>query len=101
MSDDPITVRIDPILAVLVPKFLARCRQTVTEFHEAVGSRDMAVARRIGHALFGTASSYGFHEMAAIAKEIERAALDEDSVALKKLAERLDTHVARVRPVFD
>jgi len=99
--NDPITVKVDPILAELVPKFLARCEQTVGEFHEAVRSGDLTVARRIGHALLGTASSYGFHEMAAIGKEIERAAQNGDVEALKALAAQLDAHVARVRPVFD
>jgi HPt (histidine-containing phosphotransfer) domain-containing protein len=99
--NEPITVKIDPMLAELVPKFLARCEQTVGEFHEAVRSGDLTVARRIGHALLGTASSYGFHEMAAIGKEIERAAQNGDVEALKALAAQLDAHVARVRPVFD
>ena len=101
MSDDPISVRVDPLLAELVPKFLQRCRQTVVEFHSVVGSRDFGGARRIGHALHGTASSFGFDEMANIGKEIEQAARDGDAGALKDLAERLDAHVARVRPVFD
>jgi HPt (histidine-containing phosphotransfer) domain-containing protein len=101
MSDDPISVRIDPLLAELVPKFLQRCRQTVVEFENVVRSGDFSGARRIGHALHGTASSFGFDEMANIGKEIEQAAQDADSRALKKLAERLDAHVARVRPVFD
>jgi HPt (histidine-containing phosphotransfer) domain-containing protein len=101
MSDDFITVRIDPALAVLVPKFLARCRRTVTEFQGAVQSHDFVVARRIGHALFGTASSYGFHELAVIGKEIEQAARSGDSAALQELADRLDAHLARVRPAFD
>jgi len=89
------------MLAELVPKFLARCRQTVEEFHGAAQSGDLTVARRIGHSLFGTASSFGFDEMAAIGREIEQAARDGDSAALKGLAERLEAHVARVRPVLD
>lgn len=99
--NNPITVKVDPILAALVPKFLARCKQTVGEFHEAVRSGDLMVARRIGHTLLGTASSYGFHEMAAIGKEIEHAAQTGDFEALKALAAQLDAHVACVRPVFD
>ena len=99
--NDPIPVKIDPMLAELVPKFLTRCKETVKEFHATVRSRDLTGARRIGHALFGTASSYGFDEMAAIGKEIERAAQSEDFEALKGLAEHLDAHVARVRPVYD
>jgi HPt (histidine-containing phosphotransfer) domain-containing protein len=99
--NEPITVKIDPILAELVPKFLDRCKQTVVEFHAAASSGDLIVARRIGHALLGTASSYGFHEMAVIGKEIEHAARNGDLEALKGLAGRLDAHVACVRPVFE
>lgn len=101
MSDGPISVKVDPLLAELVPKFLGRCRQTAAEFQDAVRSGDFSGARRIGHALYGTASSFGFDEMAGIGREIEQAALDRDTGALKDLAERLDDHVARVRPVFD
>jgi len=101
MSDAPISVRIDPLLAEIVPKFLERCRQTVVEFREAILSGDLDGARRIGHALHGTASSFGFEEMAAIGKEIELAAKSSDARALKDLVGRLDAHVARVRPVFD
>jgi HPt (histidine-containing phosphotransfer) domain-containing protein len=101
MNDGPISVRIDPLLAPIVPKFLERCRQSVVEFQDAVRSGDFTGARRIGHALHGTASSFGFDEMAGIGKEIEQAARACDTGTLKALAERLDTHVARVRPVFD
>ena len=101
MNDGPISVRIDPLLAPIVPKFLQRCRETVVEFHDAVRSGDFTGARRIGHALHGTASSFGFDEMAGIGKEIEQAARDGDAGTLKTLAERLDAHVARVQPVFD
>lgn len=101
MSDDSIRVRVDPMLAELVPKFLLRCKQSVAEFQGANQSGDLSVARRIGHSLFGTASSFGFDEMAAIGKEIEQAARNGDSEALKELAVRLDAHLTRVRPVFD
>lgn len=101
MSGAPISVRIDPLLAEIVPKFLERCRQTVLEFRGAVQSGDLDGARRIGHALHGTASSFGFEEMAAIGREIELAAKSADAGALTELVGRLDAHVARVRPVFD
>jgi HPt (histidine-containing phosphotransfer) domain-containing protein len=101
MNDGPISLRIDPLLAEIVPKFLERCRQTVVELQDAVRSGDFGGARRIGHALRGTAGSFGFHEMAGIGEEIEQAARDRDGGTLKSLAERLDAHVARVRPVFD
>jgi HPt (histidine-containing phosphotransfer) domain-containing protein len=99
--NEPILVKIDPILAELVPRFLERCGQTATEFCAAAESGDLATARRIGHSLLGTASSYGFQEMAAMGKEIETAARNGDVEALKALSASLTAHVARVRPVFD
>ncbi len=101
MSDAEILVKIDPILAELVPKFLAHCRETVAELRGAVEARNLEVARKIGHSLFGTGSSYGFEEIGFLGREIERAAREGNADALRSLAERLDSHVARLRPVFD
>jgi hypothetical protein len=39
--------------------------------------------------------------MAGIGREIERAALEGDTGTLEKLADSLDKHVSRVRPVFE
>lgn len=101
MSDEEIFVKIDPILAELVPKFLARCRQMPAELRGAVDAGNLEIARRIGHSLLGTASSYGFDEMASLGKKIERAAREGDADGLRSLAAQLDSHVARVRPVSD
>jgi CheY-like chemotaxis protein/HPt (histidine-containing phosphotransfer) domain-containing protein len=101
MSHDEVVVKIDPELVELAPKFLARCRETVAELHGAVEARNLEAARRIGHSLFGTGSSYGFAEIGTFGREIERAAHAGDPDALRILAEQLDNHLARVRPVFD
>ena len=101
MGDEEILVKIDPILAELVPEFLARCRQSAAELRVALEAGDLTVARRIGHVLFGSGGSYGFEEIGSLGREIERAAREGDAGALRSLAERLDSHVARVRPVFD
>jgi HPt (histidine-containing phosphotransfer) domain-containing protein len=101
MNDEPNEVKVDPMLAEIVPSFLKRCTQTAAEFRDAVRSGDLAVARRIGHALHGSAGSFGFEEMAGIGREIERAALEGDTGTLEKLADSLDKHVSRVRPVFE
>jgi HPt (histidine-containing phosphotransfer) domain-containing protein len=101
MGHDEVVVKIDPVLAQLAPKFLARCRETVAELRGAVEARNLEAARRIGHSLFGTGSSYGFEEIGSLGREIERAARTGDTDALRNLAERLDSYLARVRPVFD
>lgn len=101
MNDDPIVVKVDPMLAEIVPSFLERCKQTVAEVRDALGSGDLAVARRIGHALHGSAGSFGFEEMAGIGREIERAAREGNTATLATLADALDRHVSRVRPVFE
>ena len=101
MSGGPIRVKVDPLLAEIVPKFLERCARTAPELHEVVRSGDLDAARRIGHILHGTASSLGFEEMAVIGRKIEQAARERDSEALAKLADALDDHVSRVKPEFE
>lgn len=101
MGDEEILVKIDRKLAVLAPKFLADCRRMPDELRGAIESGNIAVARGIGHSLWGTASSYGFEVIGSLGEEIERAARAGDTEALRKLAERLDNYLARVRPVFD
>lgn len=100
MSDTPIRVKVDPLLAEIVPKFLERCAQTAPELRDAARSGDLAAARKIGHVLHGTAGSFGFEEMAGIGRKVEQAARDGDSEALAKLADALADHVSRVRPEF-
>jgi len=101
MSDEEIPVKIDRRLAVLAPKFLADCRRMPDEVRGAIESGNIAVARGIGHSLWGTASSYGFDALGSLGEELERAARAGDITALRQLAERLDSYLARVRPVFD
>ncbi len=101
MSDEEILVKIDHRLAVLVPKFLANCRRIPGELLGAIESGDIAATCRIGHSLWGTGSSYGFDGIGSLGQEIEGAALAGDVEALRKLAQRLDSYLARVRPVFD
>lgn len=101
MNGGSVSVRIDPLFAELVPTFLERCRQNVGECREAMRSADLLAARRIGHALHGTASSFGFQEMAEIGKDIEQAARAGDSATLGPLIERLDSYLSRLRPVYE
>ncbi len=101
MSDEEIPVKIDHILAELVPKFLEHCRQMANEIHGAIEVSDFAVPRKIGHSLMGTAGSYGFMDIGLLGREIERAARETDGDRLRELAGRLDSYLARVRPVFE
>jgi len=101
MSDGEILVKVDPRLAGLLPKFLAHCRRNVGEVRGAIEANDLETARRIGHSLAGAGSSYGFDEIGSIGGEIEKTARAGDVDALRGLVERLDRHLARVRPVFE
>jgi len=101
MSDEEILVKIDRKLAVLAPKFLTDCRRMPDELRRAIESGDIAAARRLGHSLWGTGSSYGFDGLGSLGEEIEHAARAGDIEALRKLAQRLDSYLSRVRPVFE
>jgi hypothetical protein len=59
----------------------------------------MAAARRIGHSLSGTASSYGFAAIAALGEAVDAAAAAGDAAQLAALAESLEQYLARVQVV--
>jgi HPt (histidine-containing phosphotransfer) domain-containing protein len=101
MSDEEILIKIDRKLAVLAPKFLADCRRMPDELRGAIESGDIAAARRLGHSLWGTGSSYGFDGLGSLGEKIEHAARAGDVEALRTLAQQLDGYLSRVRPVFE
>lgn len=101
MSDEEIVVKLNAKLEALATKFLADCRRTPVELRGAIDAGDIALARSIGHSLWGTGSSYGFDVLGSIGEEIERAARAGDIEALRKLAAQLDGYLARLRPAFD
>lgn len=88
--------RPDPLVADLVPAFLARRRDDLATLRAAIAGADFEPARLVGHRLAGSAPGYGFPEMAKLGRDIEQGALRLDgrglAAAVESLAAMLASH---------
>jgi HPt (histidine-containing phosphotransfer) domain-containing protein len=60
----------------LLPNYLARRAQDVTELQRALEQADFETIARIGHSLRGNGTSFAFPEVSAIGEAVEAAALE-------------------------
>jgi HPt (histidine-containing phosphotransfer) domain-containing protein len=86
---------IDATLASLRPTYLARRRDELPALQQALANCDLDDAARMSHKIAGSAATYGFAELSALARELEAASLEkrgEDAAALcAALADHLAT----------
>jgi HPt (histidine-containing phosphotransfer) domain-containing protein len=96
-----IVVRLDRMVADLLPGFMENCARSAAALRRAVEESEWAAAGMIGHTLHGAGGGYGLDEVSNIGREMEIAAQRRDAPALRRLGERLADYLARVRPVFE
>lgn len=89
---------VNPLVADLVPAFLARRRDDLAALRAAVSSGELDPARVLGHRLAGSAPGYGFPEMGKLGRDIESAALRRDARALEKAADALEAMLGKHAP---
>ncbi len=90
--------RADPLVADLVPGFLARRHDDVIALRAAVAAGDFESARLLGHRLAGSAAGYGFPGMGELGKDIESAALRHDARAISAAVDALEALLAGQAP---
>lgn len=98
---EPIRIRVDPELASLIPGFLENRRKDVILLVEAVHRGDFETARILGHSMKGSGGGYGFDGITDIGGDIEVAAKDSDSIAIRTHVDALTLYLARVEIVSD
>ncbi len=98
---DAIVVRVNRLIADLVPGYLAGRREEVVEIHRLLEARDLAALQVIGHQLKGSGEAYGFREITLLGAQIEGAAAAEDVSTIRLAAERLDRYLRSVSVVPD
>jgi DNA-binding response OmpR family regulator len=89
---------VNPLVADLVPAFLARRRDDLAALRAAISSGELEPVRVLGHRLAGSAPGYGFPEMGQLGRDIESAALRRDARALAKAADALEAMLGRHAP---
>lgn len=84
-------------LADLVPKYMLNRRNDVDSARIALGSRDYAMLKGIGHRLKGSGASYGFHQITALGGQLEQASLRADAALALRIIEQLDEYLRNVQ----
>ncbi|MBI5279666.1 MAG: PAS domain S-box protein [Burkholderiales bacterium] len=93
---DAIVVRMDPLLADLVPEFLQHRREDVLTMRAALEGGDFATVGRLGHGMRGSGGGFGFQAITDIGMALEMAAGDCDRAASQQWLGELSSFLDRV-----
>lgn len=96
-----IVVKIDEDLFDLVPGYLKNREQDIESLRESLAMGDFEAIRIKGHSMKGSGGGYGFDEISKIGGLIEKAAKENDGVAIGELISRLADYLAKVEVVLD
>ncbi len=99
--DDPIVVRVNRLIADLVPGYLAGRWEEVVEIRRLLGVGDLEALATIGHQLKGSGEAYGFREITLLGAQIEDAAGTDDVSTIRQAADRLEAYLRSVKVVSD
>jgi HPt (histidine-containing phosphotransfer) domain-containing protein len=91
-----IRVNVKPLLMQLVPTYLLRREDDLTQLQALLGKLDFKSIQSIGHKLAGNAGTYGFHEISRIGFEIEAAAKSQDPVRIEQNTRALADYLCRL-----
>jgi HPt (histidine-containing phosphotransfer) domain-containing protein len=98
---DAIIVRVNRIIADLVPGYLAARRNEILEIRRRIEDRDLDTLRVIGHQLKGSGEGYGFREITLLGAQIEDAARGGDLKTIREAADRLEEYIHCVTVVTE
>lgn len=96
MSDEKIVVQVDPDLEELIPGFLENRRLDVEKLRVALNDNDFDNLRSIGHSVKGVGGGYGFDLMSELGADIEAAAKENNTDALRDKIGQLDSYLQRI-----
>lgn len=88
---------VDPDILHLRPSFLRSCERMNRDLLSQIDRLDFDAIRRAGHNLKGNGEVYGFPMLSRIGGMVERAALEENSESLRRLAAALQDFLEGLR----
>ncbi len=101
MSDEKITVSVDPDLEDLIPTFLENRATDVNKLKEALGASDFETLRSVGHSLKGVGGGYGFDKITELGASIESEAKENNIAALDNHIMELEQYLENVEVIFE
>ena len=94
-----VIVRVDSLIADLVPGYLEARKTEISEIRRRIEDRDFDTLQVIGHQLKGSGQGYGFVEITLLGDQIEQAAQRRDLGVLRTTIDQLDEYVHSVTVV--
>ena len=93
----PFLIQVPAIIAPLVPQYMKNREEEAIKLQQAIADKDLALLRRIGHNLRGSAGAYGLPPLSVIGGRIEDAALASDLAAVGIALEDLRAFLRNVK----
>jgi signal transduction histidine kinase/CheY-like chemotaxis protein len=91
----------DDFVSRLIGTFLSDTSSRLVSLHVAIGTGDLPLLERTGHALKGSSGNMGATAMAALGAALQGAGQQEDLAGAIALVDQLETEFLRVREVLD
>ena len=101
MSQEKITVKIDPDLEELIPGFLENRLKDVSNLKSASSSGDFETMRSIGHSLKGVGGGYGFAMITQLGADIESSAKTNDINRINQCISELSDYLQRIEIQYE
>jgi histidine phosphotransfer protein HptB len=96
MSGEKIIVQVDPDLEDLIPGFLENRNLDIEKLRSDLDRNDFENIRSIGHSIKGVGGGYGFNLMSELGANIEAAAKENNTDAIRENINRLDDYLKHV-----
>ncbi len=98
---EKIIVSVDPLIAALVPRFLANRLADVGRIRAALASADFEAIRIAAHGMKGSGGGYGFAEISRLGAALEEGAQQRDAAAIAALAASLEAYLGSIEVKFE
>lgn len=95
------TVRVDPMIESLVPRFLENRKRDVIALKGALADRDFDTIQSLGHAMKGTGGAYGFDAISALGSEMEISGKAEDARSAGRWIQLLDKYLGKIKVLYE
>lgn len=92
-----ITVRIDPLVIGMIPRYLDNCRNHVRAMRGHIEQRNFTEIQLIAHGLKGSGGSFGLDEISRYGKSIEENARDRKLEMILKRLEQFEAYLNALR----
>ena len=100
-SADDLVVRPDPEINDLIPFFLDNRNKELTGLRQSLEGGKFDEIRRLAHTWKGICRPYGFLHLEQLSRELECAAINEDTIQVNRVLDRIEKFLKNVQIVLE